>query len=256
MQTFFVIDSVDNLQQKIDLISNNIGDDIKFFVKTSLFTKINNNSFVINNLLGIYEKNEKEKIDEYIKSEKFNLDSIFLYYASVSVSVDTLKTIHSKMSFGYDSIFVEPKRNVFEKFTTWCYDKISQLVFRVKDACCSTKVQYLSKNFVEHLKQTSFNNHILDVPFSYKVSEQDKSNCKSLQDKIKFSKFLIYDLIALFSIIAFYIVLETFFKLRFYVYFAVVIGIIMTFVIGSMIIVNSKFNVRYKLKKRNIDNKN
>ena len=58
MQTFFIIDDTKDLDKKINMIINNIGDDIKFFVKANLYTQISGNATVMHKIAGVFKNNE------------------------------------------------------------------------------------------------------------------------------------------------------------------------------------------------------
>ncbi len=251
MQTFFVIDDTKNLNKKIDWIINNIGDDIRFFVKTNLYTHTASNQMVMNNLAGVYKDNEILKIDEYIHSDKYpSCDNVFLYYSSVELDEKLLTEIREKAVCGYDSVFVRPKRNWWSRFTDWMYQKMAKFMFNVEDSCCSPKIQYMSKEFVEHLKETTFCNHIFAVRKKAIIEVADKEQKSTLNPKITFNKYYLYDILALILILAGYVVLETFLKLPFFVYFALVLSVILAVVIALMIGCFSKFNARSKYTRK------
>lgn len=251
MQTFFVIDDTKNLNQKINLIINNIGDDIRFFVKTNLYTQISSNQTIMKNLAGVYKDNEIMKIDEYIHSDKYpSCESVFLCYSSVEFDEKLLISIREKADCGYDSVFVRPKRNWWGKFSDWVYKKFAKFMFGVEDSCYSPKIQYMSKDFVEYLKETTFCNHIFDVRKKYVVDVIDKTQKSSLNAKTTFNKYYLYDILALVFIMVGYVVLETFLKLPFFVYFAVVLSVILAIIIALMIGCFSKFNARSKYTKK------
>lgn len=249
MQTFFVIDALTDVDKKINMILNNVGGDIKFFVKADLYTKIIGNNFIAQNLAGVYKSNEKLKIDKYLQTDKCNLDDTLLYYSSVEVNEEVLRLIREKSSYGYDSVFVSPKRNWWEKFTNWVYKKTATFMYRTTDLCCSSKIQYIGKRFLEYLKETTFSNHIFDVQHKYIVEVTDKSERKSLHTHIKFSKYYLYDIVALLLILLGYVLLETFFDLPFFVYFAVVLSVILAIIIAIMISCFSKFNSRIRFSR-------
>lgn len=252
MQTFFVIDDTKNLDKKIDLIINNIGSDIHFFVKAKLYTKIANNQMITKNLAGVYKNNEIMKIDEYIKSDKYpSCESLFLCYSSVEFGDKLLATIREKASYGYDSVFVRQKRSWWGRFSSWIYMKLAKFMYNVDDACCSPKIQYMSKEFVEHLKETTFCNHIFDVKKKVVVDVADKQQKLSLDVKTTFNKYYLYDILALVLILVGYVVLETFLKLPFFVYFAVFLSVILAVIVALIVGCYSKFNARSKYTRKN-----
>ncbi len=245
MQTYFVIDDTKDLDKKINMVINNIGSDIKFFVKANLYTQVASNGMVVKNIAGVYKNNEKSKIDEYLHSEKCTIDTTLLYYSSVKIDEQLLIRLREKTMAGYDTVFVKQKQNIFQKLGSWIYQKFAMFLYRILDANCSPKLQTMSKQFMEHLQATTFCNHIIDVKYKTVVEVEQNIN---LMPKVKFSKFYLYDIIALLAILVSYVLLEVFLDLPFFVYFAVVLGIILTIVVALMIACFSKFNSRSKYK--------
>ena len=245
MQTFFIIDDTKDLDKKINMIINNIGDDIKFFVKANLYTQISGNATVMHKTAGVFKNNEKSKIDEYLHNEKCTLDTTLLYYSSVNIDDKLLMNMRNKAMTDYDTVFVKPKRNIFQRFCSWIYQKFTLFLYRVQDVDCSTKLQIMSKRFVEYLQQTTFCNHILDVKYKVIIEAEKNTN---LTPKTKFSKFYLYDIIAFLVILMSYVLLEVFLDLRFFVYFAIVLGVVLTIIVALMIACFYKFNTRSKYK--------
>lgn len=246
MQIFFVIDELKNLQEKIDLVSRIFNAEIKFFVPTHNYTKINDNAFVLQHLAGVYDGGVNKKIDEYIKSEKFNLSNVLLYYSSSNVSANKLKEIESKIRYRYDAIYLEKKRNLFKNFFKKLYSKIISWMFRVEDAGCYTKVQYLSIEFMEHLKNTNFNNYILKAKNSAVIEVESEEENNSLKTKFKLKKYNIVNVIMFFIILIIYIVLSNIFKLKFYIHFMFIMLILLEIALAIMLIVNNIFSLRFK----------
>lgn len=246
MQIFFVIDELNNLGEKIDTVRRVFGDNFKFFIDTKVYAKVCSNSFILNNLAGVYENNEVTRIDEYVKSDKFALDEIMLIYASASVTFDTLMTIKKKIAYGYDTIFVRNKRNSITNFFKKVYTKMVEYMFGETDSLAGTKVQYMSAIYVGALKNTTFANHIYSVKNEAFVDLS--AGEKNVAPKFKLFNYNIYNLIAFFSFIAIYCVLIANFKLRFFVHLLFVMLIILPVALAVFLICLNIFQIRYKKK--------
>ncbi|MBQ8430677.1 MAG: hypothetical protein IJX26_01875 [Clostridia bacterium] len=246
MQVFFVIDNVSNLSKKLNMIQQYFGDNIKFFVNTKLYPKIFRNEFIIKNLAGIYEKNEKSKIDEYIKSENYNLCSVLLYYSSVEINENMLEDMRKNIQFDYSSISFKKKENFLTKWLKAVYKKIVKLMFGVQDNCCYTKFQYINQEFMFQLVESVFNNHILIYGKHLDIDVETKEITNSLKTKIKFRNYHLYNLVALFSFVIMLVVFIQFFELMFWVYFFLFMLIIMSIVLAFMLAVHNIFHDRYR----------
>lgn len=251
MQTFFIVDSIKDLDKKIDNIISNIGDNIKFFVKAKFYTRVAQNSFLLKNIAGVYNNKPNYKIDEYLKSDKCaEVDATLLYYASVDVGEDVLKRMREKMTYNYDSVFVNSKQNWWNKLTGWFYKKITKLMYRVSDVNCSTKIQLISKRFMQYLQETTFCNHPFEVSKMCVINVAGKEQVSTLKSKIRFNKYNLYNLLALLIIWVAFVICEAHFDLPFFVYFAVVLSTILAIVVALMLWCFSKFNSRSQFSRK------
>jgi len=247
MQIFFVVDELKGLDEKIDVLSRVFDANFKFFVPTKMFTKINDNKFVLENLAGLYERNVNKKIDEYIKSEKFALSDVLLFYSSANISMEILKVIESKIKYRYDSIYLAKQSGAVSNFFKKIYSKIIGWMFKVDDAMCYTKVQYLSQNFMQHLIDSYFNNHIFKVNNGTVIELENKKEEKNnLNNKFKLKKYNICNLIVFFIILIIYLILANLFNLQFYVHFLFIMLILFEIAMAIMLIIHNIFSVRYQ----------
>lgn len=246
MQIFFVVDEINGLEDKIDCLSRVFNADIKFFVPIALYTQINKNRFLLEHLAGVFDGSVNKKIDEYIKSEKFILSNVLLYYASANLSINVLKKIADKIGYRYDSIYVAKKTGRLKRFFERIYLKMLSLMFRSEDALCYTKVQYMSSDFMEHLKTTKFNNYILKAQNCDIIEIEDEKEKNNLKIKFKFEKYNLINIIAFIITLIIFIILINFLKLKFWVYFSFIMLILLEIALSIMLIVNNIFYIRYK----------
>lgn len=246
MQVFFVIDSLAELDFKINLIQNFFSNDIKFFINSKFYGKIYNNQYIMSNTVKIFEGNEKAKIDDYLKSDKCNIDDTFLYYSSVKLSKDILQDVTKKKMYNYDAIYFKKKENAFSRFLKTIYQKIVNILFRVEDAFCSTKIQYISANFMENLKKNKFNNHIFKAKNSSEIELENANQAKTLSNKITFNMKSLYILIGLFASILLFVVLDVYFKLMFWVYFLFFMIVLLSIILFILMLFDNIFRSRYK----------
>lgn len=248
MQVFFVVDSLDNLDEKIVMIENCFNTDIRFFVKTDLYTQICTNASLLERLAGVYESNEVKKIDEYIKSNRYEADNVVLFYSSAKVTQEMIKEVIKKIKYGYDTISFTKSRNKIANFFLSLYVKIGKFIFGCEDSLCYHKFMFMSKKVVEYLIATKFNNHIVKFENSVQIELIDKGVIKTMKEKTNVASYNIWNVIFLLSLIIFYVVAEVFFDLRFYMYFGFVVFIIMSILLGVMLAIHNIFEIRYKRK--------
>lgn len=243
MQLFFVIDSVENLDDKLERAKNIFDCKPSFFIKTSLYTKVSTNLEIMQSLLGVYDKNVNAKINEYIHGSKYNLDDCLVLYASADLTNEFLLELKNKITYGYDAIFIKEKETFFSKLKDKLYTSIIKLMFNVEDKKCSVKAQYLKRTSMEKLLDARFNDRILMDGNTTTMYTPGKN--KTLSEKPKFEKKTILALIVGCVIILMYVVLEVFLKLPFFVIFTFILLTFLSVIVSIMLFVNNIFKSRY-----------
>lgn len=245
MDILFVIDSIKNLDKKISLITDNFGNNIKFFVHAKLVADIAKNKFIATNTIAIYNKNVNVTIDKYIKSANYTPTNTLLYYSSADIDSTILNEMRDKIILNPSTIYVKKHFNLFKKCWVWIYNKIVKTVFGMYDEYASIKLQYISENVMRSLIDVKFRNHIFTISESTSI-QIDKSKASSFYDMPKFQKSYLINCIVFVLALMGYVVLEKFFKLRFWMYFmiiAVLLAIIISFIV---LIVKAILDIRYK----------
>lgn len=243
MQVFFIVDSVENIEEKFENIKNIFNCKICCFVKTSLYTTISSSFDMINSLAGVYNDNANTKINEYIHSDNYKADDCVVVYASANLKNEFLLEFKNKISYDYDVIYVKNKETFFSKIRDKVYSKLITLMFNVEDYTCSIKLQYLSKKSMEKLLVGRFNNRILKEERSTIMHSEEKNI--SLKEKRKYDKKMILSLMVGVALILLFVILEVFFKLKFYVVLAFVLLAFLSIIVSIMFYINSIFKSRY-----------
>jgi len=234
---------------KISLFETYIKGDFKFFVDISLYSKIADNKFVIENLAGVFEDYPSSKIDEYIKSDKFKLSDCIVYYSSMKITVDLIKKFNDKIGYQYNSVTVKQKFNFFQKVFNWIYDKCIKFIFREKDELSSNKLQYMSKTLMQDLIDTRFNNRIFEIENSVFLDCEDKEIVKTMKNKFKLKKYNLFNMIFLVSLISVYVLTEALFKLPFWAYILFIFFSLTSIFLIFLLISYNIFELRYETKK-------
>lgn len=244
MEILFVIDSLNNLDNKINLLKA-FDADIKFFVDAKLAPQLVKNKYIINHIIAIYNRNVNITIDKYIKQSTYTPTATLLYYASANLDTKLINNIRENLKLKPDVIYVKKRLSLWDKFKLWFYDKLIRLIFGVKDEYASTKIQYFSDEMMGEFSKSSFKNHIFSFRNAQTI-ELEKSESESYYARPGFNKNYLYNPIALCLILICYVVLERFFKLPFVVYFFVIALIISVLFVTVVMIINNTFNKRYK----------
>jgi hypothetical protein len=244
MEILFVIDNVDNLDKKISLIET-IGADIKFFVDSKYVSNVIKNKKILDNIIAIFKNNINETIDKYIQQENYVAKSTIIYHSSVDITVEMIEKIRQNLQLNPDTIYVKKKMGFWSKFKLWVYNKIIKFLFGIDDEFASTKLQYFSEKMMSIFQQSNFKNHIFTMPNALTI-EIDKQRAVTYYNKPKFNKNYLYNPIVICLILIVYAVLETFFKLQFWIYLLFITLIISVIVNWITMIIKNNFDVRFK----------
>lgn len=245
MQVFYIIDNVEDLDINIEKINHIFDSKINFFVDSKLYLSISTNKFVMENLSGLYQNSVNKKIDEFIKKDSFVVDDVLLFYNSVKINDNLLLEVKDKIKYGYDAICLRKKEKGFKNFLNKIYSKVVSWMFNVCDALCFTKCQYISKAFLEHLKESKFNNHILKPDNIKEFEIEDGKEIASLKTKIKVQPYSLYNAIAFFVTIILFVLFIVFIKMMFLIYFMFLLLILLEIALAIMLVVNNIFYNRF-----------
>lgn len=244
MEIFFVIDSIENIEHKISLLEG-ISDNIKFFVDAKLVPKLLNNKYIVTRVVSIYNKNVNVTIDKYIKSERYNLQNTLLYYASADIDLNIVEDIRERLKAKPDVIYVKKKLNAWKRFKLWFYQKFTKFIFGVPDEYASIKLQYFSAEVMSVLMESGFKNHIFTFPEAHTITIDEKKS-QTYYTKPNFNKNLLYNPIVMCVILMAYVVVEKFFKLKFWMYLFVILSLITVIACWCVMAIKNKFDTRYK----------
>lgn len=244
MEIFFVIDSLNNLDNKINLLKA-FDANIRFFVDAKLAPQLVRNKYIVNRIVAIYNRKVNVTIDKYIRSNKYAPTETLLYYASADLNTKIIDSIRENLKLRPDVIYVKKRLSVWDKFKLWFYDKLIRLIFGVRDEFASTKLQYFSGEMMVEFINSNFKNHIFSF-INAQTIELEKEESVSYYTKTGFNKNYLYNALALCVILMCYVILERFFKLPFVVYFFVIALIFSVVFVTVVMIINNTFNKRYK----------
>lgn len=245
METLFIVDSLKDLDKKISMIIDNFGDKIKFFANSKLIAKLSNNKFIVKNLVSIYSDKINDTIDKYIKSTQYVPQDTIIYFSSAKLDDGLVCEMRQKLQYHPVTVYVKKKLNFFDKIKLWLYNKLIKLVVGMEDKYASVKFQYINAELMSALKQTKFRNHLFAIPNADEI-ELEKENVKSFYDKPKFNKNYLYSPIIFCLVLIAYVILESFVKVQFWMYFLIILSLISIIVSTFILIIKNVFDTRFK----------
>lgn len=194
MKVIYVIDSIKDIKQKIQLLQNKFGNNILFVVKSKFVQIFQTYSHQVN---AIYSKNLSEVIHHMLL--KCNeLEDVVYLMSSLDINNTVLdKFISAIYSNPTKVVSACPNYSFFEQMSNAAYNIYVKSLFKNEDSLVSAKMQYLPKAFVQEILYSHFGNKLFKLtPGSYKdVYYEDKQFNNSLKTKTGFNKNLLVPII-------------------------------------------------------------
>lgn len=245
MEILFVIDSLDDLDKKIELFNQTFEAKFKFFVDSKIATKVMKNKFVMSNIVSIYSGDAAETIEKYVKQSNYLPEETVVYYSSAEIDKHLLDDMLLKITKRPKMVFIKKTFSWWDKVKFYFYSLIIKWLFGSVDEYASVKLQYINKNLMKAAVETRFMNRVFSVE-NAEIVELDKQKVKSHYLKLDFSKYHILNAIIFCLVLIAYIVLEAFFKLQFWVYLLMLISILSIVICEIIFISKEMFDKRLK----------
>ena len=140
MKVIFVIDSITELNNKLNMLKTRFGNNILYVVKSNLVDLVKTYGINPN---GVY-KNNYIKVMHILLSYNQNQD-IVICYSSVKLNNNLLNQFISRIGDKSKIVNVMPNYNAFEKISNNAYNIYVKSLFKVNDSLVSSKLQFLPK---------------------------------------------------------------------------------------------------------------
>jgi len=194
MKVIYVIDSVTDINSKIQLLQNRFGKDIYYVVKAKFAKIFQTYGYQTN---AIYSKNLPEVIHTLLaKSEE--IDDIVYLHSCLKIDDKILnKFIATIQANSRKVVNICPNYSFFEQLGNATYNIYVKALFKNKDSLTSAKMQYLPKEFVSEILTSHFGNKLFEINPAYCKEEyfEDKEFNNDLKTKTGFNKNLLVPII-------------------------------------------------------------
>ena len=237
MKIVYVVDSICNFQGKVDTLKNRFGSDILFVVKSNLLPIFQTYGYSAN---AVYNNNLSKTI-HYLLSKLDNLEDVVYIKSSLKLTNNLLNKFISAIGDKSRIVNAMPKRNAFENLGLSCYNIYVRSIFKLQDSLCSTKLQFIPKNFLYELLATHFGNKLFQVKpeMVRTIYFEEKEINNNLKEKYRFDKkVLIPIIVAMLITMAF--VLTVFFAKKVNYMISIIFIFFYLLDIMSIIIMNCK----------------
>lgn len=178
MKVIFVVDSISDINKKVEAMNMEFGSDINFVVKSPLVPLFKSFGYQVN---AAYYNNLSLVIHNLLL--RSNADDVVVYYSSLNLNNALLKKFKQAIDKKDKIVNVQPKYNFFEQMHNGAYNLYVNSLFKIKDSMASPKLQFLPMNFVAELLTNHFANRLFELDPSvvknvYIEEKQTNNNLK------------------------------------------------------------------------------
>lgn len=245
MKVLFIIDSITEIKNKINLLTNKFGNEISYIVRADFVDLFKTYGYLPN---AIYYKNLSEIIQEYlIKTFCNGSEDIVICYASLSFNDILLNKFISNIGNKTKFVNLIPQYNSFENMCNKAYNTYVKTLFGNKDSLASPKLQFIPKNFVDSLLNSHFGNRMFDFgPELIKnfSIENDEIN-KSAKVKCKTSIYWIISAIIALVLTIGLLASIAYYKVSYIIILSCSVLYLLDFVLTIIFLSKNKFDKRF-----------
>lgn len=192
MKIVYVVDSITDIKNKINLVKTYFGDKIVYVVKSHFLSIFETFGYKAN---AVYKKNLAEII--HILLLKSEIEPVLICYSSLDFDANLLARFRSRIGTGEKIVNIMPNYNGFEKLCNTTYNVYVKALFKAKDSLISPKLQYLPVAFVVELLNSHFGNKLFETnpenSSTLYIENSELNN--STKIKTKFNKFALLPII-------------------------------------------------------------
>ena len=192
MKIVYVVDSITDIKNKINLVKTYFGDKIVYVVKSHFLSIFETFGYKAN---AVYKKNLAEII--HILLLKSEIEPVLVCYSSLDFDANLLARFRSRIGTGEKIVNIMPNYNGFEKLCNSTYNVYVKALFKAKDSLISPKLQYLPVAFVVELLNSHFGNKLFETnpenSSTLYIENSELNN--STKIKTKFNEFALLPII-------------------------------------------------------------
>ena len=187
MKVVYVIDSISDLNNKINLLKIKYGDNIFYVVRADLVELFKAFGYYPN---AVYYKNLTEIIHTLLINSN-QIDDVIICYASLKFNMKLLTEFTNQIGSRTKVVSLTPKYNAFERMCNSAYNLYVKSIFKAKDSMVSPKLQFIPGSLLVELLSTHLGNRLfeMDEDFKSHIQIEDDEINKSAKTKVPVIKF-------------------------------------------------------------------
>ncbi len=242
MKIIYVVDSISNLNNKINLITNKFGNDIFYVVKADLVDLFKTYNYQPN---AVYYNN----LTKIIQGLLFNVevDDILVCYASLNFDRELLNRFANTIGNKEKLVSVMPKYSTFESACNSVYNVYVKTMFKLKDSLITPKLQFIPSALALELMASHFGNRLFEIDPQYSrvmyVDNIETNN--SLKVKTSYLKINLISLIITFILTAGLLASIAYLKPGYFTILIFVICFLLNITLTIIFLCKKKFDQRF-----------
>lgn len=191
MKIVCVIDSINQISNKIDMLKSRFGDNILYVVKANFANIVKTYNIKAN---AVYYHDLSKTI--HVLLAKGEVTDVIIYYTSLDLTDQLINNFILAIAEKDNIVNFKPEYNFFEKLSHSIYNLYVKSLFKCKDSLISPKLQFLPKSFVETLLDSHFGNRLFETNKNLtKTLTPSREQNKAFKVGFKFSRFALIPII-------------------------------------------------------------
>ena len=242
MKIIYVVDAISDLNKKIGLVKDRLGNNIFYIVKADLADLFKTYGYEPH---AIYYKNLSKVINNLLYNTE-DEDTI-VCYASLKFDRTLLNNFANAIGNKTKIVNLSPKYNIFEKVCNSAYNVYVKYLFKIEDSLVSPKLQFLPEDFVTDFVNSHFSNRLfkLDSQCYKTITTEDKEINKSMKIKTKHLKYNLISLIIALVLTAGLLACIAYLKVNYLIIFIFTILYILDAILLIIFQCKAKFDQRF-----------
>ena len=242
MKIVYVIDSISNLNHKINLLTTKLGSNIVYVVKADLVQLFKTYGYQPN---AIYHKNLTKVIHNLLL--KSNVEDIIICYSSLKFDNSLLTKFTNSIGNKQKIVSIMPKYNTFEQMCNATYNVYVKSLFKTKDSLVSPKLQFIPSSLAIEFLSTHLGNRLfeLDGNLVTTISIENQEINKSMKVKTPALKFNLLAIIIALVLTAGLLASIAYLKAKYLVILTFIILFILNISLTIIFICKAKFDQRF-----------
>ncbi|MBO5954582.1 MAG: hypothetical protein J6Q13_01280 [Clostridia bacterium] len=242
MKVVYVIDSIGELNNKINLLKTRFGENLFYVVRADLVELFKTYGHTPN---AIYYNNLTEIVHSMLA--RTELEDIVICYASLKFDNNLLNKFLTAIGNKTKVVSLMPKYNTFEQVCNSTYNVYVKSLFKVKDGLVSPKLQFIPQEFLVELLSSHLGNRLfeLDPELSKTISVENKEINESMKPKSSALKYNLIAVIVALVITTGLLASIAYLKVNYLIIFMCVILYFLDIILTIIFLCKAKFDKRF-----------